>query len=79
MNTQTRDLRELRLSKGLSQNDLAEKSGVAQSYISDWETGRHIPTPASTRKIAEALEVEVEVVFDACQETARRSKVETNA
>lgn len=32
-------LKELRLEKNLSQNELAEKLGVSQKSISNWETG----------------------------------------
>jgi DNA-binding transcriptional regulator YiaG len=37
------DLKKLRLSWGLDQKQLAEKLGVQQSRISDWEQGRKIP------------------------------------
>lgn len=56
-------LRELRRRKGLSQKDLAIKSGVGQDSISAIESGRHQARPSTLRKLAEALEVEVEDFF----------------
>lgn len=50
-------LRRIRERMGLSQTDLAERSGVAQATISNLEKGR----PArfvTMRKLAEALNVE---------------------
>ena len=56
-------LRELRRRKGLSQKDLAGKSGVGQDTISGIEAGRHEPRPSTLRKLADALGVEVEDLF----------------
>lgn len=50
-------LKELRKSKGLSQDDLAEKLGVksGKQTISNWELGKTEPTLSDIRKIAEVL------------------------
>jgi transcriptional regulator with XRE-family HTH domain len=56
-------LRELRRRKGLSQKDLAGKSGVGQDTISGIESGRHQARPSTLRKLADALGVEVEDLF----------------
>ena len=57
-------LRQIRERKGLSQRDLAERSGVAQATISNLEKGR--PSRFVTmRALATALEVDtVELVGD---------------
>ena len=49
-------IRELRLSIGLSQKELAEKIGVSVNSISNWETGRTAPR---TRSVHEMLALAV--------------------
>lgn len=53
-------LRKLRVLAGLSQPELHQRSGVAQNTISELERGARTARPATLRKLAEALEVEVE-------------------
>lgn len=50
-------LRWHRLANGLSQDELAAKSGIAKGNISKYETGRMTPHPITLRKLAEALGV----------------------
>jgi transcriptional regulator with XRE-family HTH domain len=45
-----------RLRLGLNQTELAEKLGVAQSYISDLESGNKAPLVPTLAELAEALE-----------------------
>ena len=56
-------LRELRRRKGLSQKDLASRSGIGQDSISAIESGRHQARPSTLRRLAEVLGVEVEDFF----------------
>jgi transcriptional regulator with XRE-family HTH domain len=51
-------LRTLRLSKVLSQRDLAREAGVTQKTIVDLELGRIEPRLLTMRKLAAALGVE---------------------
>ena len=51
-------LRNLRRRAVMSQEDLAEKSGVARDTISKLETGRRKAYPVTIRKLAVGLEVE---------------------
>ncbi len=55
-----------RLEKGWTQEDLAEKSGVPQSTISQIERGnRKHPTHKNVMKIARALEINpIELIED---------------
>ncbi len=46
---------EARSSAGLTQAELAEKSGLPQSHISRLESGKHSPSHTTLRKIAGAL------------------------
>jgi transcriptional regulator with XRE-family HTH domain len=55
-----RELREIRLRRGLSQADLSAMTGVAEFTISEIEAGKRAnPRPSTLRKLAQALEVEV--------------------
>ena len=55
-----RELREIRLRRGLSQADLSATTGVAEFTISEIELGKRAnPRPSTLRKLAQALEVEV--------------------
>lgn len=51
-------LRDLRLSRALSQRDLAQLSGVAQQTVVDLELGRREPRLQTIRRLALALGVE---------------------
>jgi len=53
-------LKKLREKRALSLTDLAEKSGVNRITIHRIETGKQKPMPRTIRKLAEALQVDVE-------------------
>lgn len=50
-----RNARRLRLAKGLTQEQLADRSGFTQYYISSLELGRRNPTIVSIHELAQAL------------------------
>lgn len=50
-------LKQLRDERGLTQAELAERAGVARTYVVYWEGGTYTPTPANLLVLAEALEV----------------------
>ena len=52
-----------RLSKGLSQADLARKIGTKQSAISRLESGRANPTVSFLRDVAKALDEELKILL----------------
>jgi transcriptional regulator with XRE-family HTH domain len=52
-------LQELREKRGMSQRDLAEKSGVSREYIARLETAKQDPTLSTLEKLAKALGVKV--------------------
>jgi DNA-binding XRE family transcriptional regulator len=56
-------IRETRKAGGLTQQQLAERSGIPQSHISRLEAGKHSPSGLTLRKLAKALGVAVQV-FD---------------
>jgi transcriptional regulator with XRE-family HTH domain len=53
-------LREIRLSKNMSQGDVAKVLGVHRSYISGLERGARNPSLVTVQKIARALGVSAE-------------------
>lgn len=48
-------IRRLRMERGLSQAELAERLGMAQRTVSSWETGDALPRPRVIRKLAQIL------------------------
>jgi transcriptional regulator with XRE-family HTH domain len=51
------NVRALRLAKGWTQEQFAERSGFSQQYISGLESGRRNPTVVSLFELAQALSV----------------------
>ncbi len=51
-------LKELRISKVLSQAELAEKAGISRDTVIHLEIGKQKPTFKTVRKLAKALGVE---------------------
>lgn len=49
-----------RLKANLSQSQLAEKLGIRQNMISDYERGKRRLTPDMAKRIAETLNIKVE-------------------
>lgn len=49
------NVRAVRQARGMTQEQLAEKSGFSQQYISDLERGRRNPTIVSLYELAQAL------------------------
>lgn len=58
-----KSIRIIRKSKKLKQEDLTVLCGVNQNYISDIENGKRNITMIKLFDIAEALNVDVEVIF----------------
>lgn len=52
-------IKEIRQSKGWSQNRLAKESGVSQSFIHALEAGEKSPTTRTLAKLAKALSVSI--------------------
>jgi transcriptional regulator with XRE-family HTH domain len=49
---------------GISQDELARRSGLQRTYISDLERGTRNPSVGSIQKIAHALQVPVSKLFE---------------
>ena len=55
---------------GLSQQQLANRLIVNRSSVANWEAGRRLPDATMITKIAEALSVDLHILFDAANEDA---------
>lgn len=53
----------LRTQKGMSQEDLALEAGINKNYLSDIERGARNPTLKIMQEIADALNINLEVLF----------------
>jgi len=60
-------VREERLKKGLSQEDLASRAGVHRTYIGMVERAERNITLENIEKIANALDVKLDVLFKELQ------------
>ncbi|PTJ28479.1 helix-turn-helix domain-containing protein [Staphylococcus simulans] len=50
--------------KGLNLSDLSRETEVGISYLSQIVNGKKVPSPKLAKKIAEALDVEIEDIFE---------------
>lgn len=57
-------IRDLRKAKGISQEDLAFKSGMHRTYLGGIERGERNPCLKNIGAIAKALEIELFELFD---------------
>ena len=57
-------IRALRLAKGWSQEDLAERAGMDRTYVGGIERGRRNPTLKNVAALARALECHLNELFE---------------
>jgi len=62
--TVTLNLRRLRKVKGLTQGDLADKSGLSRAAYRNIETGKSEPRVSSLQDIANALQVPIQQLVE---------------
>ncbi len=62
-------LKKLRIEKGLSQQDLADKIYVTRSTVARWETGTRLPDAAMISRLAEILGVDVNILLSAAAQS----------
>lgn len=68
-------LRSIRLSKGLSQQQVAERIYVTRSTIANWETGRRVPDAIMLRRIADCLDTDIRVLLGSTESESARPEV----
>lgn len=56
-------LKYIRQKNGLTQADLAQKIGVTQSLIAQWERGAVLPNAAKLPELADALHCSIDALF----------------
>ena len=69
--SETTNIATLRLLKGLSQKQLGLLCELEQSHISRYECGKVEPSLSIAKRIAEALEVDLEAFYAAWENTSR--------
>ena len=69
-------LKALRKEKGLTQEQLAEKLGVAGRTVSRWETASNMPDLSVLIQLAEFYDIEVGEILDG---ERKKEKIDTNA
>lgn len=57
-------LKNLRLSHGITQQQLADRTGIKQQNISRWELGIHIPDLQECVKLADYFDVSLDELAD---------------
>lgn len=57
-------LRQMRISKGMTQVDLAKSMGVTQQTISHWENKRREPKFSMIKKLCEIFECNISDIAD---------------
>ncbi|CRI66916.1 Uncharacterized HTH-type transcriptional regulator y4dJ [Thiocapsa sp. KS1] len=70
-NALARNLRLRRVSAGLSQDELAERTGLSQTWISRLELGSANPTVSTLTILAEGLQIGLHELFDEPPEAVR--------
>jgi transcriptional regulator with XRE-family HTH domain len=65
MTNKLHPLTRIRSRVAMSQRELAKRSGVSQKTLSNIETGFRLPDPVTVGKIAQALGLEFDEVYDA--------------
>ena len=64
MNTLGTRIRELRIEKGLTQPQLAEKIGVSKAVISFWENNVNEPKASYVKRLAKCFNVTADYLLD---------------
>ncbi|MBD2565416.1 hypothetical protein A6V25_30150 [Nostoc sp. ATCC 53789] len=57
-------LAEYRKSKGLSQDDLAQQTGLTKTTVQNWENGRNLGAVIRVLKVCQRLDVDIRELFD---------------
>jgi transcriptional regulator with XRE-family HTH domain len=72
------NVRRYRLAAGFSQEELAARLGLEQSYVSELESGKKNPTAVTLWHIAVALNVKPEMLLKAGRIRRRKQGVRLN-
>lgn len=62
-------VKKLRTEKGLSQRELAERMYVTRTSVVRWENGSRLPDAAMILRLAEALDADINILFNAAAQS----------
>ena len=68
-----RFIAELRKSKGMTQEEMAERLGVSGKTVSRWENGRNLPDAALFEPVCELLDITLTELF--CGEKIEQTQI----
>lgn len=68
------NVRAARTARDMTQGVLSDKTGIAVPHISRLEKGGHLPSVATLKKVAEALEVPICSLLDRPEVAPRKGK-----
>lgn len=71
-------LREVRLARGLTQSELADRCGTSIAAISHIERGTKVPTLTTLVRLADALECKVTKLIEVLDRNPRTSRLTKN-
>lgn len=60
-------IREARQEKGMTQKDLAERIGVTDRAVSNWENGRRLPDYSIVDILCKSLDISINELFAGCK------------
>lgn len=72
-------IKKIRLEKGMTQKELAEKCGLFDSAIRRYESGRQNPKIGTVQKIAMALDVNIGELIEITEKDKQRGYVKATA
>ena len=58
------NLKEIRKEKGITQQQLAESSGINQSQVARYESGERMPRPKVAQRIAKVLDFDWKELYE---------------
>jgi len=68
-------LRKLRIDKGLSQRELAERMFVTRPTVSRWENGNRLPDAAMVSRLSQCLDVDINTLLSVSEESEESPNV----
>ena len=68
-------LKSLRIERGISQTELAERMFVTRSTINRWEKGSRLPDNMMIVKLSEALDVDINILLNATVDSSEAPNV----
>ena len=68
-------LKSLRVDRGMTQTDLAERMFVTRSTINRWEKGNRLPDNMMIVKLSEALDVDINILLNATVDSSEAPNV----